>query len=98
LYQELLNWSDNEEVRREVDRKLLQHAYDKLLVLPKEQKDGQREKVWKWAEGLVILKHPFELAWNIIIEWKDCESIGATLWTEYRLLYQYPGLILTRRA
>lgn len=76
LYQEILNWSDDEEVRRTVDTKLLQHAYDKLLVVPREKKQEQREKVEKWAEGLVILKHPFELAWKIFIEWKDCESIG----------------------
>jgi superkiller protein 3 len=76
LYQQLINWSDNEDVRREADRKLLQHSYDKLVVLPEMQKREQREKVWKWAEGLVILKHPFKLAWNIFIEWKDCDSIG----------------------
>lgn len=76
LYQEILNWSDDEEVRRMVDTKLLQHGYDKLLVAPKEQKQKQREKVVKWAEGLVILKYPFELAWKIVIEWRDCENIG----------------------
>lgn len=76
LYQNILNWSDDEELRRSIDCKLLQHGYNKLLVFPKENKLGQRLKVENWARGLVILKYPFELAWRIVIEWKDCESIG----------------------
>jgi superkiller protein 3 len=76
LYQRILDWSDDEEIRRNVDCKQLQHAYDKLTVFPKEQKLAQRVKVESWARGLVILKYPFELAWKIVIEWKDCESLG----------------------
>jgi superkiller protein 3 len=76
LYQNILNWSDDEELRRQIDCRLLQHAYNKLLVFPKENKLEQRVKVESWARGLVILKHPFELAWRIVIEWKDCETIG----------------------
>ena len=76
LYQNILNWSDDVELRRTIDCKLLQHGYDKLLVFPKEHKLSQRLKVENWARGLVILKYPFELAWRIVLEWKDCESIG----------------------
>lgn len=76
LYQNILNWSDDEDLRRQIDCKLLQHAYHKLLVFPKENKLEQRLKVENWARGLVILKYPFELAWRIVIEWRDCESIG----------------------
>lgn len=76
LYHQILNWSDDEELRRTIDAKLLQHGYDKLLVVDKEKKGAERAKVYKWAEGLVILKYPFELAWKIVIEWRDCESIG----------------------
>lgn len=76
LYLDILNWSDDEEVRRNVDTKLLQHGYDKLIVAPNEEKVELRKKVLKWAEGLVILKYPFELAWKVVVEWKDCESIG----------------------
>jgi len=86
LYQKILNWSDQEEVRRQIECKLLQHAFNKLLVFPKEAKLQQRLKVENWARGLVILKYPFELAWKIVIEWKDCESIGI-----------HPGLPCVRR-
>lgn len=50
------------------------------MVLQKENKLQQRLKVESWARGLVILKYPFELAWKIVLEWKDCESIG---WSSY---------------
>lgn len=76
LYQNILNWSDDEEIRRQIDCKLLQNGYEKLLILPQEEKLEQKVKVQSWARGLVILKHPFELAWRIVIEWKDCESLG----------------------
>ncbi|KAF8464080.1 hypothetical protein BDZ91DRAFT_730696 [Kalaharituber pfeilii] len=75
LYQKILNWSDSEELRRETEKKLIQHGYEKLLAFPPEKKTEQRKKVAKWAEGMVILKYPFELAWRITIEWKDCESL-----------------------
>lgn len=76
LYQNILNWSDDEELRRTIDTKLLQFGFNKLMVLQKEHKLQQRLKVENWARGLVILKYPFELAWRIVIEWKDCQSIG----------------------
>ncbi|KAL7276275.1 Superkiller protein 3 [Rhizina undulata] len=95
LYQNILNWSDDEELRRQIDCKLLQHAYDKLQILPKENKSEQRSKVENWARGLVILKYPFELAWNIILEWTDCESIGeheANVLREYVQHFPQSGL------
>lgn len=76
IYQNIVNWSDDEEIRRATECKLLQRGYDKLMVLTKENKLQQRLKVESWARGLVILNYPFELAWRIVLEWKDCESIG----------------------
>lgn len=76
IYQNIVNWSDDEEIRRTTECKLLQRGYDKLMVLQKENKLQQRLKVESWARGLVILNYPFELAWRIVLEWKDCESIG----------------------
>ncbi|KAG0633574.1 hypothetical protein HOY80DRAFT_991029 [Tuber brumale] len=92
LYQEIINWSDDEEVRRKADTKLLQHCYDKLLAFPKEKKPVLRNKVWKLADGLVILKYPYELAWNIVIEWKDCENIGEH---DVNVLREYIGFFPT---
>ncbi|KAI5789864.1 hypothetical protein FPQ18DRAFT_38049 [Pyronema domesticum] len=101
LYQRILDWSDDEEIRRNVDCKQLQHAYDKLTVFPKEQKLAQRVKVESWARGLVILKYPFELAWKIVIEWKDCESLGdhdVNILREYIEFFPDTGLAMSLKA
>ncbi|KAA8909787.1 hypothetical protein FN846DRAFT_941480 [Sphaerosporella brunnea] len=101
LYQNILNWSDDEELRRQIDCKLLQHAYNKLLVFPKENKLEQRVKVENWARGLVILKYPFELAWRIVIEWKDCETLvdhDVNLLREYIEFFPDSGLAISLRA
>jgi len=93
LYQELIDWSDDEDVRREADIKLLQHCHEKLLTFPKEKKSTLGNKVWKLANGLVILKYPCELAWNIVLEWRDCENIGIVL----LMLYAFHLLIELNR-
>jgi len=54
----------------------LRHGYEKLLALPVGKKPEQVQKVKKWAEGMVILKFPYELAWRLFIEWQDCEILG----------------------
>ncbi|RPA79124.1 hypothetical protein BJ508DRAFT_143997 [Ascobolus immersus RN42] len=41
-----------------------------------DQKRETRDKVLEWAKGLVILKHPFELAWMLVIEWADVADLG----------------------
>ena len=76
LYAQVIDWSSDEEVRRRYEEKLLQHAFDYLKVLPVSHKASKREEVFKMAEGLVILRHPFILAWKILLEWKDVADIG----------------------
>lgn len=75
LYSCIIDWTDNDETRRLYEEKLLQHAYDALAVLESSKKSEQRERVESLARGLVILKHPFSLAWKITLEWKDAEEI-----------------------
>ncbi|KAL8695398.1 MAG: hypothetical protein Q9218_000157 [Villophora microphyllina] len=75
LYQRVIDWTDDDTTRRTYEEKLLQHAYDTLLVLPSAQKATKREEVTRIAKGLVILKHPFALAWKIDLEWKDVERL-----------------------
>jgi len=75
LFQCIIDWSDDDESRRRYEEKILQRACDTLEILPTEDKAEKREHVEKLAQGLVILKHPFPLAWNIVLEWKDVETI-----------------------
>ncbi len=75
LYQSVIDWSNDDGVRREYEEKLLQRAYDTLAVLPPDRKPPKRQQVMKMAHGMVIIKHPFDLAWRIELEWTDIERL-----------------------
>ena len=95
LYSSIIDWTDNDETRRLYEEKLLQHAYDALVVVESSEKYQIREKVERLARGLVILKHPFHLAWKIVLEWKDTEDIGdldSAFLREYMELFPEDGL------
>lgn len=76
LYSCTINWTHDDETRRRYEEKLLQHSYDALALLEPSKKSGKRERVQTLARGLVILKHPFALAWKIVLEWSDAEEVG----------------------
>ncbi|OJD35987.1 translation repressor antiviral protein ski3 [Diplodia corticola] len=75
LYQAVVDWTQDDEVRRSYEEKLLQRAFDTLAVLPAAKKAEKREQVLKLAHGMVIIKHPFALAWRLELEWTDVESL-----------------------
>lgn len=77
IYQNIINWTRDDDERREYEEKLLRHAYDTLLSLPSEAKADKRSKVEELAMGMVIIKHPYKLAWEIVLEWKDGESLAS---------------------
>ncbi|KAL4870777.1 hypothetical protein BDV12DRAFT_43928 [Aspergillus spectabilis] len=76
LYRGIVNWSHEDEVRRTYEEKLLQRAYDTLTVLPANEKEAKREEVVQASRDMVIIKHPFELAWKIVLEWQDIEDFS----------------------
>ncbi|RHZ51919.1 SKI complex subunit tetratricopeptide repeat protein SKI3 [Aspergillus thermomutatus] len=76
LYRGIVDWSHDDEVRRTYEEKLLQRAYDVLIVLPTAEKAEKRAELLQAARGMVIIKHPFELAWKIILEWQDIQSFS----------------------
>ncbi|KAI8939815.1 hypothetical protein NX059_003553 [Plenodomus lindquistii] len=77
LYEELINWTNDDELRRDYEERLLQRAYDTLLVLPAGEKEEKREKVMKLAHDMVVIKHPYLLAWNIELEWRSGMDVEA---------------------
>ena len=94
LYSAIIDWTPNDEVRRQYEEKLLQRVYDHLRVLPAPRKPTTRKQVQKLAEGLVILKHPFLLAWSVKLEWSDVEDIkdlDVGLLKEYTSLFPNEG-------
>ena len=95
LYSCIIDWTTDDDMRRIYEEKVLQRAYDTLVVIPSLRKPEKRKRVQKLAEGLVILKHPFSLAWKIVLEWKDVEKIeelDAGLLNEYTEMFPDDGL------
>ncbi|KAI1493827.1 tetratricopeptide [Biscogniauxia mediterranea] len=75
IYEQLTLWALDDDVRRQYEEKLLQFRYDRLLVTPAAEKAAEFKVVQKLANDMVIIKHPFKLAWDIAIEWQDCKEI-----------------------
>lgn len=86
LYKNIIDWAEDEETRRKYDEKLLDHGYKKMVAFPAEHKEAMRLKVQDWAQGLVILKHPFDRAWRIVLEWTDLEELGGF---DVNILHEY---------
>lgn len=76
LYQGLIDCTDDDELRRHYEEKLVQRVYDHLVILPPKEKAAKRSKLMELCRGLVILKHPFKLAWDVTIEWNDAQNIS----------------------
>lgn len=76
VYKQIIDWSQDDEVRRSFEEKLLQYCYERLLAwAPGEQKDREAELVRKLADDMVIIKHPFKFAWDISINWQNNKEI-----------------------
>ncbi|KAI9685324.1 MAG: Superkiller protein 3 [Bathelium mastoideum] len=75
IYQRIIDWSQDDEIRREYEEKLLERAYQAIIVLSMEEKNKKRTSVLNYAHGMVIIKHPFKLAWRLELEWKDVDSL-----------------------
>jgi hypothetical protein len=77
IYEDIINWTGDDELRREYEEKLLQRAYDTLLVLPSGEKADKRDKVLKLAHDMVVIRHPYLLAWQIEMEWRSGIEVEA---------------------
>lgn len=76
IYRQLIDWSTDDDVRRVYEEKLLQYCYERLLAFPPgDEKARELETVLKLANDMVIIKHPFKIAWDIAIDWKDQKEI-----------------------
>lgn len=75
LYQQIIDWASDDDIRRQHEEKLLQRAYEMLEVLPLEQKASKLDQVLNLAEGMVIIHHPFRLAWDLVLESRDMDEL-----------------------
>lgn len=76
IYEQLINWTNDDDVRRQYEEKLLQFRYDRLMNFsPGPEKQAELAIVEKLAADMVIIKHPYRLAWNVAINWQDHEEV-----------------------
>lgn len=76
LFGQIINWTSDDELRRNYEEKLLQYCYDRLLTYAAGPiKDQERQKVYGLANDMVVINHPFKLAWDIAINWQDNKEI-----------------------
>ena len=94
LYEQVINWSSDDEVRRQYEERLLKHAYDMLVFLPIEQKFVKLDQVLSLAEGMVIIHHPLSLAWDVVLESRDLDDLremDVNILREYISLFPESG-------
>lgn len=76
IYRQLINWTNDDDVRRTYEEKLIHYCYERLLATPHgEIKDQEREKVIGLANDMVAINHPYKLAWDIAVEWQDHKEV-----------------------
>lgn len=76
IYRQLINWTNDDDLRRTYEEKLLQYSYERLLVASAgAEKEAAREKVLTLANGMVAIRYPYKLAWDIAIEWQDHKEV-----------------------
>lgn len=82
VYNEVLNHPNtSDELRRETESKLFRQRQRYLYALPQgkngdDKKSVVAEEVDRLAEGMVLLGIPDELAWLVVIESKDVDTIS----------------------
>ncbi|KAG5934622.1 hypothetical protein E4U53_000647 [Claviceps sorghi] len=87
IYRQLINWTNDDDVRWDMEEKLLGYCHDRLLVTPAGPgKAEEQAKVFQLANDMVAIKHPYKLAWDIAIDWQDHDDI--TRW-DINLLQEY---------
>ena len=65
------------------------------MALDPEQKASKRAQVTKLAHDMVIIKHPFQLAWQLELEWQDPDDLSLldrNTMMEYILFFPASGM------
>ncbi|EPE03640.1 antiviral protein [Ophiostoma piceae UAMH 11346] len=95
LYDELINWTNDDDLRRDYEEKLLAYRVERLSAFSGEEKSQELEKVKEFARGMVVIDYPYQLAWDIAVDWEDRAEISDydidLLW-KYRTHFPGSGL------
>ena len=95
LYREIINWATDDELRHQYEEKLLQRAYDSLTNTPLEHKAPKLDEVLTLTEGMVIIHHPYQLAWDLVLESRDLDDLkelDVNILREYTIAFPESGL------
>ncbi|EPY51184.1 ski complex TPR repeat subunit Ski3 [Schizosaccharomyces cryophilus OY26] len=71
IYMEIINWSQDDEIRRLTETKLLYMYLKRLYASDSKEKAIWRNKVWELVQGMITLHIPEQTAWTIYLEWQD---------------------------
>ena len=78
IYRQFINWTNDDERRRFYEEKLLRYCYDRLVTTSAgPTKVDEQKKVLGLAKDMVLIKHPFRLAWELALDWQDTSDIGS---------------------
>jgi superkiller protein 3 len=76
IFRQLINWTSDDDVRRQFEEKLLRYSYERLLASASgDEKQEWQQKVLGLANDMVVIRHPYKLAWDIAIDWKDEKEV-----------------------
>lgn len=95
LYQNIVDWTQDDEIRREYEQKLFERACEHLAALPLQEKGAKRDQVMKMAGDMVIIKHRLESAWTLHLEWQDVDDLAdldTGVLREYMLFFPKTGV------
>lgn len=77
LYQELINWTGNDELRIETEKKLLKCRAELLASAPLgKEKEQLHMEVSDMVDGAVVVKSHDSLAWDLYLEWLDPRELA----------------------
>lgn len=95
VYENIINWAYDDTLRRDYEEKQFLRAVDKLEISETAEKASLADEVLNLARGMVIVKHPYEVAWKINLEWRDGETLDEwdfDLLMEFVKLFPQSGL------
>lgn len=76
IYRQLIIWIRDDDIRRQYEEKLIYYCHERMLASPPgDGKSQEREKVFGLANDMVVIKHPYKLAWDIALDWQDKKEI-----------------------
>lgn len=71
LYEILIDLENNDESRYKAQDVYLKYKYNMLIIAPSQLKDSLRDDVKDIVDGMILIRCPSKLAWNIHFEWSD---------------------------